>query len=137
MEAIGTPYGFLSVLALAVGAVVLAVAVVRLLIKGRATADLRGNKFALGQDRTNDALQDIKAEMCALREEVMSEVQSMRLDLWEQQIRDSTIHIVQRAIMFGKYEAKGGKNRDLTVYFDSAVKPLLEKYYREQSLGEE
>jgi hypothetical protein len=133
MDAIGTPYGFLSVLAVAVGVVVLAVAVVRMLIKGNATADLRGNKFALGQDKANDALVEIKAMVCQLRDELKAELLGLQLDLWEQQIRDSSIHIVQRAEIFGKYEARGGRSRDLLVYFDAAVKPVLEKYYREQS----
>jgi hypothetical protein len=132
MEVFGTLYGFLSVVVLTVSAIL----VVRLLIKGRATADLRGNKFALGQDKANDALAEIKAMVCALREELKAEILAVQFDLWEQQIRDPNIHIAQRAKMFGKYEARGGSNRDLLVYFDAIIKPLLEKHYSEQGVAD-
>jgi hypothetical protein len=60
----------------------------------------------------------------------------VQLGLLEQQIRDPSIHIVQRSKLFGEYEAKGGSSRDVLAYFDSAIKPMLEKYYREQNAGE-
>jgi hypothetical protein len=107
-----------------------------MLIGGKATMTFRGNKLALGQDVTNDSLREIKEMVIQLREELKADLLVLQLDLWATQIRDPSIHIVQRAEIFGRYEAKGGSSRDLLVYFDAAVKPLLEKYYREQSAGE-
>jgi hypothetical protein len=128
MAVFGTLYGFLSALVVAV----LVVVALRLLISGRATADLRGNKFALGQDKANDTLAELKAMVSDLRNELKAEISAVQFDLWEQQIRDPNIHIAQRAKVFGKYEARGGSNRELSVYFDAIIKPLLEKYYSEQ-----
>jgi hypothetical protein len=159
VEVFGTFYGFLSAVAAVIGAVAAVFVVMRQLVNGKASASIQGNRFALGQDRTNGALDEIKAalaevradvaeleknkpngalaeiklSLAALRDEMTANQTAMQLDVWELQIRDPAIHIVQRAKIFGKYEAKGGSNRDLSVYYDSAVKPLLERHYREQA----
>jgi hypothetical protein len=135
VEVFGTQYGFFSAVALIIGGGIAVFMIVRLLIKGKVTADIRGNKFVLGQDETKSALAEIKEALRQFREEFRSELLVVQLDLWEQQIRDSNIPVVQRAKIFGKYEAKGGKNRDLMVYFDSVVKPMLEKYYLDQNVA--
>jgi hypothetical protein len=99
--------------------------------------DMRSGKFAQEQNKANGALDDIKASFDQLREDIKKDILGIQLDLWELQIRNPGIHIVQRAEIFGRYEAKGGRNTDLMVYYDAVVKPLLEKYYREQSEQEQ
>jgi uncharacterized protein YpuA (DUF1002 family) len=184
MDVLGTLYGFLSVLTATVGLIVLVFVVMRQLIKGKASANLGGNTFMLGQDKSAEALDEIKASLDDLRnykssleelrasvddmrngrfaqeqskanmaldeikeqfarlredikEDIKEDIRAIQLDLWELQIRNPGIHIVQRAEIFGRYEAKGGKNKDLAVYYEAVVKPLLEKYYREQSEQEQ
>jgi hypothetical protein len=125
MEALGTQYGFFSVLAIVVGAVTLAAVAIPLLIKGKMSADLRGGKFALGQDKTNEAL-------CSINEaikEIQADVVSLQLDMLASRVMDSNLHILQRSEAFERYKAKGG-NGALQIYYNTVVKPFLEDYYQ-------
>jgi hypothetical protein len=130
VEVFGTLYGFLSVVAAALGLL----AVTWALIKGKAKAAVMGNKFSLGGGSGDDGGESWQEDMADIRKEIKelrALVLSVRLGLLEMQVRDPNIHITRRAKLYDEYESEGG-NGDLKIYYGTVIKPLLEDYYGEQ-----